>query len=197
MKKIRKNVFETNSSSSHTISISKKEPFMNWELESFRGKTLVYRNDNLFDCSLLHNDACTTTGTKFTLLLGLLNAFIDDDDVKDMLGLNENESVFNLDMYSWISTFLKEQFDIEFIWNNWNGNEEIDGTWLDESKGETLYKLYNYVYNINDTTNEPRPYNYMELKIIEVLKNENDFIDFLEKFILDENVVLIDSYGEW
>ena len=85
MKKTRIGVFETNSSSSHSVSFgNEKPPFLNWKLEDYAARHLEFSNEPsdqvhtaLFDPDNLQGRTLTSSGEKLTWLISVFGELLD------------------------------------------------------------------------------------------------------------------------
>ena len=97
-RQIRRGVFETNSSSTHSITMCMKSEFEVWE----RGE--VYLNDGWWDlnCTVDAKDKKFITKDEAIELICSLDYFDDDEDYLRRLDKEEFEDVlYEYDVYSW------------------------------------------------------------------------------------------------
>ncbi len=200
-KQIRKSVFETNSSSSHTLTVQRRSDYMNWELDDFKSKQLVYESQPLFDVELLYKKDILSSGSKLAIIIGLLNSFVCDRVTERLSPYkhikSESFELFDLSVYGYIRDVLKEIYDIDFLWKGWTDIEPLEYLWLDESSGETLYSVMQMVLGDEVNIIDDESYYRVENKVIEVLNNEELFKRFLKNCLTDKTIIFVSEYEEW
>lgn len=200
-RQIRQNVFETNSSSSHTVTVSKPKDNLGWKLEDYSGQTLTYEPNDYFNPEELQGERCSTSGTKFSLLFSIINEFIDTYGVPEQICeemKGDDIKLANLPVYTWVQEFLKEKYNIDLVYGHWEDDQEFGQCYLDCDDGVVLWEIYKFAMGIDDGyTYNSYPRFYTKEKIIEVLKDEARFKEFMYKVLSNPDVVLVDEYEEW
>lgn len=199
-RQIRQNVFETNSSSSHTVTVSKPKDNLGWKLEDYSGQKLTYGSNTYFDPAELQGKICSTSGTKFSLLFSIINEFIDNLGVPEKICekmKGDDIKLANLPVYTWVQEFLKEKYNIDLVYGFWEDDQEFGQCYLDCDTSVVLWEIYKFAMGIDDGyTYNSYPRFYTEEKFIEVLKDEASFKEFMYKVLSNPDVVLVDEYEE-
>lgn len=197
---IRQSVYETNSSSAHTFTVTKREAYMHWKLEDYKNKTIKICNpewEPLFNPENLQNQIIHTSGCKLVFLIGILaehlecsaEFFVDNKD-------KTKENVYDLPFLKWIKEEVKALHCIDLDYES--GIETypyLEPIWFDMSTYSVIAPLMREVLSQNDQL----PSNYMDDKEIvrKVLNDEDLFRSFVRTWLTNDDIVVIDEYEEW
>lgn len=197
---IRQSVYETNSSSAHTFTVTKRESYMHWKLEDYKNKTIKICDPewkNLFNSEKLQNQIIHTSGCKLVFLLGILaehlecsaEFFVDNK-------LLSKDDVYNLPFLRWLKEEVKAlhciDLDYESGINTYPYLEEI---WFDMSTYSVIAPLMREVLSQDENLSVTG----MDDKEIvrKVLNDEDLFKSFVRTWLTNDDIVVIDEYEEW
>lgn len=194
---IRNSVFETNSSSSHTFTVAKRENYMNWKLEDYRGEKMCIGDEKynkLFDPELLRNKIVHSSGCKLCFLIACLGEYLECLEEKLFSGTKKitKKDVFGIPFMKWLKEIIKEFYQVELDYDcSSDCYPYIEPIWFEESPYDVLGEIMEMT--LKDGERSEFRAEYVE----SILNDEKLFKDFVIQFLNNEEVVVVDEYEEW
>lgn len=194
---IRNSVFETNSSSCHSFTVSKREKYMNWKLENYRGEKIRIGDEKyhkFFEPELLRNKIVHTSGCKLCFLIACLGEYLEclEEKLFPKTKKITKDNVFNLPFMRWLKEIIKEFYQVEL---NYDSSIDyypyINCIWLEESPYDILGEIMEMTLKDGERTEFRAGY------VESIFNDEKLFKNFVIQFLNNEEVVIVDEYEEW
>ena len=146
--KIRNKVFETNSSSTHSISVQKLDD---------DGR--IERNKTVILCEDMYGETATTEMQKLQFISCVLTELVEDyyDYTTEEYIPSDNKLYFNNIAFDALKEVLKEERNVELVYNNCRNS-----MFYDESKGLSSYDVLFGLFEFEGDNLEERYAEYIQ-----------------------------------
>lgn len=169
-RQIRYGVFETNSSSSHSVSIHSKKDKILYDIPK---DSEVVLNDDYLTGKYIDDEL-----GKLNYVVKMLATIVEDKDYDDEIEIKSFEEMINLNWFKWLAEVVKEESNTKVIYECPKHSRLIpyyDTTWDEQDTIEEIFTNY-------DSS---------------VLNDEAKFKERVKFIIYDPTVVIEDEEDEW
>jgi hypothetical protein len=173
---------------------------MHWKLEDYIGEKMKIgdkKYQKLFDPNTLQNKIIHTSGSKLAFLIAILGEYLEckSDDYFESTKDITKQQVFDLPFMKWLQDVVMDIYRIEL---DYNSDCEIypfiEPMWFDESPFDVLGPVMNetlksttYIIDCKDN----------EEIVKKVLKDIIIFKAFVNSYLTNKDLVIIDEFEEW
>jgi len=209
MKKTRIGVFETNSSSSHSVSFGNEKPqYLNWKLEDYAARHLEFSNNPsdpvhaiLFDPDYIQGRTLTSSGDKLTWLISVFGRLLDYYTLKffpekfhdNKMDSITREEVFGMNFFKWLWEICYNHDKLK-VMLEFNGNDKyfpwIQFDYYDNSPREIFENMLRDLKKLVPDLEYTDCFDFFT-------NNEERFKKSITEFLFNENFIIIDEYEEW
>ena len=175
-RQIRRSVFETNSSSTHSVSIYNKSKLMFSDIP--KNSTVV-----LDDTFVTPTDICDELG-KLNFIVRMLASMVDHKIYDEELEINSFKQMINFKWFKWLAEVVKEESNTEVIYKcptySHNGKEVAYSPYYD-----TVYSDYDSIENIFTDDN------------LDIMESETLFKERVKDIIYNKSISIGDKENDW